>query len=30
VDLATRRAEYEGNGLDLADLDPHPLVQFRR
>jgi pyridoxamine 5'-phosphate oxidase len=30
VDLATRRAEYEGHGLDLADLDPDPLVQFRR
>jgi pyridoxamine 5'-phosphate oxidase len=30
VDLATRRAEYEGHGLDLSDLDPDPLVQFRR
>jgi pyridoxamine 5'-phosphate oxidase len=30
VDLATRRAEYEGHGLDLPDLDPDPLVQFRR
>jgi pyridoxamine 5'-phosphate oxidase len=30
VDLATRRAEYEGHGLDRADLDPDPLVQFRR
>jgi pyridoxamine 5'-phosphate oxidase len=30
VDLATRRAEYEGHGLDRADLDLDPLVQFRR
>ncbi|MDX6569435.1 MAG: pyridoxamine 5-phosphate oxidase [Gaiellales bacterium] len=30
MDLATRRAEYEGHGLDRADLDPDPLVQFRR
>jgi pyridoxamine 5'-phosphate oxidase len=30
VDLATRRAEYEGHGLDRADLDPDPLVSFRR
>jgi pyridoxamine 5'-phosphate oxidase len=30
VDLATRRAEYEGQGLDRGDLDPDPLVQFRR
>jgi pyridoxamine 5'-phosphate oxidase len=30
VNLATRRAEYEGHGLDLADLDADPLVQFRR
>jgi pyridoxamine 5'-phosphate oxidase len=30
VDLATRRAEYEGRGLDRDDLDPDPLAQFRR
>jgi pyridoxamine 5'-phosphate oxidase len=30
VNLATRRAEYEGHGLDLADLDADPLVQVRR
>jgi pyridoxamine 5'-phosphate oxidase len=30
VDLAGRRSEYEGHGLDLPDLDPDPLVQFRR
>jgi pyridoxamine 5'-phosphate oxidase len=30
VDLAARRAEYEGHGLDLGDVDPDPLVQFRR
>ncbi len=30
VDLATLRTEYEGHGLDLDDLDPDPLVQFRR
>jgi pyridoxamine 5'-phosphate oxidase len=30
MDLATRRAEYEGRGLDRDELDPDPLVQFRR
>jgi pyridoxamine 5'-phosphate oxidase len=30
MDLATRRAEYEGRGLDRSELDPDPLVQFRR
>ena len=30
MDLATRRAEYEGRGLDRHELDPDPLVQFRR
>jgi pyridoxamine 5'-phosphate oxidase len=30
VDLATRRAEYEGRGLDRHELDPDPLAQFRR
>jgi pyridoxamine 5'-phosphate oxidase len=30
VDLAARRAEYENRGLDRDDLDPDPLVQFRR
>jgi pyridoxamine 5'-phosphate oxidase len=30
VDLAARRAEYEGRGLDLDHLDPDPLVQFGR
>ena len=30
VDVAARRAEYEGRGLDVGDLDPDPIVQFRR
>jgi pyridoxamine 5'-phosphate oxidase len=30
VDLAARRAEYEGRGLDRHELDPDPLGQFRR
>ena len=30
MDLAARRAEYEGRGLDRDDLDPDPLVQFSR
>lgn len=30
MDLATLRSDYEGRGLDLPDLDPDPLVQFRR
>ena len=30
MDLATRRAEYEGRGLDRHELDPDPLAQFRR
>jgi pyridoxamine 5'-phosphate oxidase len=30
MDLATRRAEYEGRGLDRDALDLDPLVQFRR
>jgi pyridoxamine 5'-phosphate oxidase len=30
MDLATRRAEYEGRGLDRDEVDPDPLVQFRR
>lgn len=30
MDLAARRAEYESHGLDRDDLDPDPLVQFRR
>lgn len=29
-DLATRRVQYETAGLDLADVDPSPLVQWRR
>jgi pyridoxamine 5'-phosphate oxidase len=30
VDLATLRHEYESRGLDVEDLDPDPLEQFRR
>ena len=30
VDVAARRAEYESRGLDVDDLDPDPIVQFRR
>ena len=30
VDVAARRAEYESRGLDVGDLDPDPIVQFRR
>jgi pyridoxamine 5'-phosphate oxidase len=30
VGLADRRTEYETRGLDRADLDPDPLVQWRR
>ena len=29
-DLASRRSEYESAGLDLADLDPDPLLQWQR
>jgi pyridoxamine 5'-phosphate oxidase len=29
-DLARLRREYEGHGLDVADVDPDPLVQFDR
>jgi pyridoxamine 5'-phosphate oxidase len=30
MDLDARRAEYESQGLDVADLDPDPVVQVRR
>jgi pyridoxamine 5'-phosphate oxidase len=30
VDLATLRHEYSSRGLDVEDLDPDPLEQFRR
>jgi pyridoxamine 5'-phosphate oxidase len=30
VDVAARRAEYESRGLDVGDLDPDPIAQFRR
>jgi pyridoxamine 5'-phosphate oxidase len=30
VDLARIRSEYETQGLDVADADPDPLVQFER
>ncbi len=30
VDLAALRREYADRGLDVADLDPDPLVQFQR
>jgi pyridoxamine 5'-phosphate oxidase len=30
VDLASLRHEYETRGLDVEDLDPDPLEQFRR
>ena len=30
MDLATLRHEYSSRGLDVADLDPDPLEQFRR
>ncbi len=29
MDLERRRHDYESHGLDVADLDPDPLVQFR-
>jgi pyridoxamine 5'-phosphate oxidase len=28
--LSARRTEYETAGLDVADLDPDPFVQWRR
>jgi pyridoxamine 5'-phosphate oxidase len=30
IDPARLRAEYEAHGLDSADVDPDPVVQFRR
>jgi pyridoxamine 5'-phosphate oxidase len=30
IDPARLRAEYETRGLDAADVDPDPVVQFRR
>ncbi len=30
VDLARLRAEYENQGLDVADVDPDPTIQFER
>jgi pyridoxamine 5'-phosphate oxidase len=30
MDLAARRAEYEGRGIDASELDPDPIVQFQR
>ena len=30
MDLASLRHEYESRGLDVEDLDPDPLAQFRR
>jgi pyridoxamine 5'-phosphate oxidase len=30
VDLAGLRRDYESRGLDVGDLDPDPLAQFRR
>lgn len=29
-DLASRRHEYESAGLDVADVDPDPIVQWQR
>ena len=29
-DLASRRTEYETAGLDLADVDADPMVQWQR
>jgi pyridoxamine 5'-phosphate oxidase len=29
-DLVSRRVQYQTAGLDVADLDPHPLVQWQR
>ena len=29
-DLARLRREYEGHGLDVADVDPDPIEQFDR
>jgi pyridoxamine 5'-phosphate oxidase len=29
-DLASRRADYESAGLDAADVDPSPLVQWQK
>lgn len=29
-DLASRRADYESAGLDVADVDPSPIVQWQR
>ena len=28
--LARARREYEAHGLDIADVDPDPIVQFTR
>lgn len=30
MDLEARREEYEGQGLDVGDVDPDPIVQVRR
>jgi pyridoxamine 5'-phosphate oxidase len=30
VDLAAKRAEYEGRGIDASELDADPIAQFRR
>ena len=30
MDLADRRDHYESEGLDVADVDPNPFVQFER
>jgi pyridoxamine 5'-phosphate oxidase len=30
VDLAGRRREYESRGIDVADLDPDPVVEAQR
>ena len=30
VDVAARRAEYESRGTHVEELDPDPIVQFRR
>ena len=30
MDLAGLRHEYSSRGLDVTDLDPDPLAQFRR
>ena len=29
-DLASRRTDYESAGLDVADVDPDPMVQWQR